>query len=81
MMLLGGGVACNTHIQKAFKQSFTENFSEAKVFVPENVLSTDNALMIAFAGYMRILHDKNCLILADSRKAKSLKADGNWSLS
>jgi N6-L-threonylcarbamoyladenine synthase len=80
MMLLGGGVAANSHIQKTFKKSFSDNFPEAGVFIPEGILSTDNALMIAFAGYFRFAHDKKSIVPPDSKKIKNLKADGNWSL-
>jgi N6-L-threonylcarbamoyladenine synthase len=80
MILLGGGVASNSHIQKTFKESFSKNFSEAQVFVPEQELSTDNALMIALAGYLRFTHDKKSILPAGDKKIKNLKADGNWSL-
>jgi N6-L-threonylcarbamoyladenine synthase len=80
MILLGGGVASNSHIQKIFKESFSKNFSEAEVFVPEQELSTDNALMIALAGYLRFSHDKKSVLPAGDKRIKNLKADGNWSL-
>ena len=80
MILLGGGVASNSHIQKTFKESFLKNFPEASVSVPERELSTDNALMIAFVGYLRFSRDKKSVLLASSKKIKNLKADGNWSL-
>ena len=80
MILLGGGVASNSHIQKTFKESFSKKFSEAEVFVPEKELSTDNALMIAFAGYLRFTKDKKSILRAGDKKIKKLKADGNWSL-
>ncbi|MCK9352159.1 MAG: tRNA (adenosine(37)-N6)-threonylcarbamoyltransferase complex transferase subunit TsaD [Candidatus Paceibacterota bacterium] len=80
MILLGGGVAANTHIQTTFKSAFLRNFPDAEVCVPENDLSTDNALMIAFAGYLRFMRDKKSILPAGSKKIKNLKADGNWSL-
>lgn len=43
---LCGGVACNSAIREALKQSFGEN----NVFYPSNILCTDNAAMIAKAG-------------------------------
>jgi len=81
MILLGGGVAANSYIQKAFKEEFLKNFPEAEVFVPDRELSTDNALMIAFAGLRRFQNDKKSVIPAGSEKIKKLAADGNWSLS
>jgi N6-L-threonylcarbamoyladenine synthase len=80
MILLGGGVASNSHIQKAFKSSFVKNFPETEVLVPERELSTDNALMIAFAGYMRYSFDKKTIITPGSKKIQNIRADGNWSL-
>ena len=79
-VLLGGGVASNSHIQKEFHDSFKKEFPEVSVSVPEKELSTDNALMIALAGSLRFLGDKKSVLAFDSRKIKNIKADGNWSL-
>ncbi|MFP4418412.1 MAG: tRNA (adenosine(37)-N6)-threonylcarbamoyltransferase complex transferase subunit TsaD [Chitinivibrionales bacterium] len=45
---LVGGVACNTTLRQALKDSFGEN-----VYFPSPKLCTDNAAMIAKAGYER----------------------------
>jgi len=44
-IILGGGVSANTELRKQFKKKF------ANVLVPPKKLSTDNAVMIAIAGY------------------------------
>jgi N6-L-threonylcarbamoyladenine synthase len=55
-ILLVGGVACNTHLRKAFKLTFEEKrksleaASPVPVYYPSPVLTTDNAAMIAAAG-------------------------------
>ena len=52
MLLIGGGVIANTHIRKEF-----EELAEAEnvpLFIPEKNLTTDNALMIAVAGLLRV---------------------------
>ena len=47
-LLLGGGVACNTILQKKSKIMCKER--NAKCFVPENQYLIDNAAMIATTG-------------------------------
>jgi N6-L-threonylcarbamoyladenine synthase len=48
-LIIGGGVIANTEIRKKFNDLNTDFF---KVYVPELSLATDNAVMIAFAGYI-----------------------------
>ena len=50
---LAGGVSANSYIRKAFKQ--LEEKENIKVFYPELKLCTDNAAMIASAGYYNYL--------------------------
>jgi N6-L-threonylcarbamoyladenine synthase len=47
-LLLGGGVACNSQLQKMAGKMCEER--GAKLFVPENSLLIDNGAMIAFLG-------------------------------
>lgn len=47
-LLLGGGVACNSRLQKMAKIMCKER--QAKCFVPEKQFLVDNAAMIAFLG-------------------------------
>ena len=73
-ILLGGGVASNNFI----KQKFTElvdseplKEKNIKLYFPRKDLSTDNAIMIAMAGYFRLSKTKK------SASIKTLKAKGN----
>jgi N6-L-threonylcarbamoyladenine synthase len=58
-LLLVGGVACNSHLRKAFKETFEEKRREKEygrpvaVYYPSPVFTTDNAAMIAAAGASR----------------------------
>ena len=67
-IILGGGVTANKELRKQFKENLenelVENFprgkfstnskmEKIKLLVPEPKLSTDNALMVAVAGYFR----------------------------
>lgn len=50
-LLLGGGVIANTHIRRSFEKVSEE--TGIPLFVPENEMTTDNALMIAVVGLRR----------------------------
>lgn len=50
---LAGGVSANSYIRKAFKE--LEEKEDIKVYYPELKLCTDNAAMIASAGYYNYL--------------------------
>jgi len=79
-LLLGGGVVANTHIRRAFeklscKYDRTYVAKSGFLHLPEQNLTTDNALMIAVAGYF---HRENAL--HGAAKSLDLKARGNLSL-
>jgi N6-L-threonylcarbamoyladenine synthase len=73
-LIVGGGVSANTYLQQQLKKKIKEKSSKTKVHFPVKKLSTDNALMIAIAGFFQ--YQKNGL---PKRKLK-LKAVGNMSL-
>lgn len=50
-LLIGGGVAANTNIRRAFEALAEKTGIELRA--PEPNLTTDNALMIAVAGYLK----------------------------
>jgi len=50
-LLLGGGVIRDDFLRKEFKK--LEKKEKIKVFIPQKENCTDNALMVAFAGYLR----------------------------
>ena len=54
-IILAGGVACNSALRQQVK---SEDFN-APVYYPSPILTTDNAAMIAAAGYPKLLEGKN----------------------
>ncbi len=72
-LLIGGGVVANKKIRTAFQNLISAEFPKIKLFIPHHSLSTDNATMIAIAGYLRWLKNKG----KKSRPKNSLKAQGN----
>ncbi len=73
-IIVGGGVSGNTHLQSVLKQTIKKYSEEITLHFPTKALSTDNALMIAIAGYFQSQY-KN-------KKAKNTKlaAQGNLAL-
>lgn len=74
-LIIAGGVIANQTIRSAF-ESLVAEFPETKLHVPAHHLSTDNALMIAVAAYIRISKRPN-----DIRLVASIRAEGNVELS
>lgn len=62
-LILCGGVAANTCLRKKFQDVAKKE--KIKFFVPEFRHNTDNAVMIAVAGYMNILRNKKYPIRAN----------------
>jgi len=79
-VLMGGGVSANSYLQEIFKKTFQKNFPDADISIPEKNCSTDNALMIAIAGYLRAFHDPKSILAYDSKKIQDMQADGNLAL-
>jgi len=71
---LGGGVAANTHIRKEISEAFAHEFPDTIVHLPSNETTTDNAAMIAVAGYFRYIRD------GAAKDPVAIKANGNLSL-
>lgn len=70
MLVIGGGVSANTHIRRVFSENI-KKYSTVSLRIPSPALTTDNALMIALAGFYR------------ARKKEfpeSIVANGNLSL-
>lgn len=70
-LIIGGGVIANTFIREAFKKLVTE-FPGTQLLIPDLDLSTDNAVMIAIAGYFDFLSGK--------KPQTEIKAEGNLQL-
>ena len=80
-LLIGGGVIANTHIRNAFEKvanTYGRKYLPRNEFlhIPEPELATDNALMIAVTGFLRLFL-KNALKKARNRE---LTAKGNLRL-
>jgi N6-L-threonylcarbamoyladenine synthase len=52
-LIIGGGVVANTKLRERFTKVMSEHYSGVTLLTPEPALSTDNATMIAIAGYFR----------------------------
>lgn len=72
-LIIGGGVIANKQIRSEFLKLEKSSPEDFKVFVPEMSLATDNAVMIAMAGYIQILNNKDIL----KTDAKTIRAEGN----
>lgn len=65
-LILGGGVSANSELRRQFERALN-NSTAVELFVPPENLSTDNALMVAIAGY----YHKDETISWKSIKAKA----------
>jgi len=73
-LVLGGGVSANRSIRKAFQEFALDTHPDMALYIPQVEFTTDNAVMIAVAGYFRLLKKEN-------REPKSILAQGNLKLS
>jgi len=77
-IMLSGGVAANIELRKQFKIPVKKELADTIFFVPELKYTTDNAAMIAAAGYFRAIN--NPKILKDKNSWQKLKVDCNLEL-
>jgi len=52
-LVIGGGVSANTHIRRTFTEKTRDERSDVALRIPSAALTTDNAIMIALAGFYR----------------------------
>lgn len=52
-LVIGGGVSANTHVRRVFKTKMDSEFPKHDFLIPDSRLTTDNAIMIAIAGFYR----------------------------
>ncbi len=61
-LVIGGGVSANTHIRRIFKHSVATRVDTrcppVELRIPPAALTTDNAIMIALAGFYRALREE-----------------------
>lgn len=72
VLALGGGVSANKHIRAVFTKNMAREYPETELRIPPAALTTDNAIMIAVAGFYRA---------RDLKFDSDPRADGNLSLS
>ncbi|HTR18935.1 MAG TPA: tRNA (adenosine(37)-N6)-threonylcarbamoyltransferase complex transferase subunit TsaD [Candidatus Paceibacterota bacterium] len=72
-IVVGGGVSANTYIRERLASALRDEGEPAKLLVPPPDLATDNALMIALAGYFHALKK-------DYVSIEYLRANGNLRL-
>jgi N6-L-threonylcarbamoyladenine synthase len=55
-LVIGGGVSANTHIRRVFTEKIRSEYLGVTLRIPQPALTTDNAIMIALAGFYRAFH-------------------------
>ncbi len=68
-LIIGGGVIANKHIRTSFEKLITSDFSDITLLLPNHALTTDNAVMIGMAGYIKHLSSRDV--------SQEIKARGN----
>lgn len=74
-VIVGGGVAGNTHLQEVFTKKAIKSYPNLNLLFPEPWLATDNALMIALAAANQVLSEH-----IKTAPSETLRADGNLSI-
>jgi N6-L-threonylcarbamoyladenine synthase len=72
-VVVGGGVSANTHIRAQLTEALAQAGNPANLLIPPPELATDNAIMIAIAGYFKATQKK-------FTEPDSLVATGNLKL-
>ncbi|OGG59878.1 hypothetical protein A2765_04835 [Candidatus Kaiserbacteria bacterium RIFCSPHIGHO2_01_FULL_56_24] len=72
-ILVGGGVSANEHIRTQLASSIKDYGLGTKLLIPPPELATDNALMIALAGYFRAQKK-------EFAEPETIRANGNLKL-
>jgi len=76
-LIIAGGVAANQELRQQFTRIFGDLKSAPILLIPSSQLSTDNATMIAMAGYLRHYQGSTLHPSASRRiKVEPLRADG-----
>lgn len=56
-VLIGGGVSANKTVRKYLTEMVTQVFPGTMLYLPHQKLTTDNAVMIGMAGYLRYMQN------------------------
>lgn len=80
-LIIGGGVIANTHIRNSFQKMTSLEFVDVTLMIPKIEHSTDNAIMIAVAGFMQFHNkSKNKSSNKSEPATPDFRASGNLSL-
>ncbi len=71
-LIVGGGVSANTYLRSNLTK--LAEYTHITHYIPTRSLSTDNAIMIAIAGYLNVYKKKKIV------SQKNIKAEGHLSL-
>jgi tRNA A37 threonylcarbamoyltransferase TsaD len=52
-IIVGGGVSANTHLRCSMRDAVRMQLPDTQLYIPDQKLSTDNAVMIGVVGLMR----------------------------
>jgi N6-L-threonylcarbamoyladenine synthase len=72
-LVIGGGVAANNHLRAQIMEKIGSIIGTDHIHLPTHKLSTDNSLMIALAGYFKIIRNPEAIY-------ENIVADGSWEL-
>ena len=72
-LIVGGGVISNTYIRENLERTIKDKFPNVKLKIAQKNLTTDNAVMIAMAGYISFISGKN--ISSEIKAVGNLKID------
>ena len=77
-VILAGGVSANQRLREYLcKHAQGENIP---LILPDPVYTTDNAAMIAMAGYQKFKNQKSKIKIEEEYHWSKIKADANWEL-
>lgn len=77
-LILAGGVSANQQLRNKFKEELKKENLKINFFAPELEYATDNAIMIALAGFLN--YERASEARKRRSKWKNLKADANLKL-
>ena len=78
-LIVAGGVVANNHLRKEITTMIKDEYPHVHLLMPTQELSTDNAVMIGIAGYLRYTH--NSSLYVPYTIDTELKAQGTMRLS
>lgn len=76
-LVIGGGVSANKRIREVFEHLIKNEYENISLYIPYQELSTDNAIMIAVAGYFRYKQNPEKY---KNQNIDEIKAEGNLRL-